>query len=315
MIDGGDEGGGLYLGVEIGGSKLQVFAGNRRAQIVERVRLDADSSAGAAGIRSQIERAIAELTRRFKPVAVGVGFGGPVDWRAGRICCSHQIEGWSDFPLADWLSHLTGAPVFVDNDANVAALGEARHGAGEGFDAVFYVTLGSGVGGGFVADGKIYHGAPPGESEIGHLRLDRAGTTVESRCSGWAVDARLREAKAKHPQSALARRIGEAPRGEAKLVGAALWEDDPLAKAILDETAEDLAFGLAHVVHLFHPRIIVLGGGLALIGEPLRAAVERRLPRFVMEVFAPGPKIALARLREDAVPVGALELARAAYEG
>jgi glucokinase len=161
-----------------------------------------------------------------------------------------------------------------------------------------------------VAGGRIYHGARPGESEIGHVRLDRTGTIIESRCSGWAVDARLRGAKAKHPQSALARCIGGATRGEAKFLSAAVWEDDPLAKAILDETAEDLAFGLSHVVHLFHPQIIVLGGGLALIGESLRAAVERSLGRFVMEAFAPAPKIALARLGEDSVPVGALELAK-----
>jgi glucokinase len=304
---------GLYLGVEIGGAKLQIHAGNRRAQIVERTRFDIDPSAGAAGIRSQIERAVPELARRLKPIAAGVGFGGPVDWKTGRICCSHQVEGWSDYPLAEWLSELAGAPVVVDNDANVAALGEALHGAGAGFNTVFYVTLGSGVGGGLVTNGKIYHGAPPGESEIGHVRLDRAGTTVESRCSGWAVDAKLRAAKAEHPHSALARCIGEATRGEARFLSAALLEDDPLTKAILEETAEDLAFGLSHVVHLFHPQIIVLGGGLALIGEPLRAAVERPLRRFVMEAFAPGPKIALARLREDAVPVGALELATARF--
>jgi glucokinase len=313
MIDDGDKGGGLYLGVEIGGTKLQVCAGDGRGQIVERIRLEVDTSAGAAGIRSQIERAIAELTQRFKPIATGVGYGGPIDWRTGQVCRSHQVKGWTDFPLAEWLSELTHSPVYADNDANIAALGEARRGAGAGFDAVFYVTLGSGVGGGFVMDGKIYHGAPPGESEIGHVRLDRAGTTVESRCSGWAVDARLRAAKAKQPQSALAQRIGEATRGEAKVLQTAFWEEDPLARAILAETAEDLAFGLSHVVHLFHPRIIVLGGGLALIGEPLRAAVGLALRRFIMEAFAPGPEVALARLREDAVPVGAFELARAGF--
>ncbi len=313
MIDAGDGGGGLYLGIEIGGSKLQIHAGNRRAQIVERLRFDVDASAGAAGIRSRLERVIPELALRLKPIATGVGFGGPVDWRAGKICRSHQVEGWSDFPLADWLSQLTRAPVCADNDANLGALGEARHGAGTGFDPVFYVTLGSGVGGGLVTDGRIYHGAPPGESEIGHIRLDRDGTLVESRCSGWAVDARLRAAKAKHPQSVLARCIGTATRGEARFLSAALLEEDPFAKAILEETAEDLAFGLSHVVHLFHPQVIVLGGGLALIGEPLRAAVELSLRRFIMEAFAPGPTIALARLGEDAVPIGALELARMSF--
>ena len=201
------------------------------------------------------------------------------------------------------------APVFIDNDANLGALGEAACGAGAGFNPVFYVTLGSGVGGGLTLDGKVYHGAPPGESEIGHVRLDRSGTLLESRCSGWAVDAKIRAAAARNPDSALARCVGTATVHEAKFLSAALAQKDPLASAILEETAEDLAFGLSHVAHLFHPEIIVLGGGLSLVGEPLRAALERLMPRFVMEAFAPGPRIALARLSEDSVPIGALCLA------
>jgi glucokinase len=315
MIDGGDGGGGLYLGIEIGGTKLQVFTGHDAARVVERHRFPVEASSGGAGIRAQLERIIPALAKRVRPKAVGVGFGGPVDWKTGRICRSHQIEGWSNFPLADWLSALAQAPVFVDNDANLGALGEAACGAGAGFNPVFYVTLGSGVGGGLVLDGKVYHGAPPGESEIGHVRLNRSGALLESRCSGWAVDAKIRAAAARNPDSALARCIGKATAHEAKFLGAALAQKDPLAEAILEETAEDLAFGLSHVAHLFHPEIIVLGGGLSLVGEPLRAAVERLAPRFIMEAFAPGPRIALARLAEDAVPIGALCLALARQAG
>src|SRR6185295_6797087 len=109
-----------------------------------------------------------------------------------------------------------GAPVTVENDANTACLGEALRGAGVGRNPVFYVTLGSGVGGGLVVDGRIYHGAMPGEAEIGHVRLDRNGTTVESRCSGWAVDAKVRALKATEPDSLLARLVSENVGGEAK---------------------------------------------------------------------------------------------------
>ena len=199
----------------------------------------------------------------------------------------------------------------MDNDANVAALGEAVHNASVGSNPVFYVTLGSGVGGGLVVDGRIYHGATPGEAEIGHVRLDRAGTTVESRCSGWAVDARIRELKTKAPDSALARMLGAAAGGEAKHLAAALQQGDPAARRMLEEIAEDLAFGLSHAAHLFHPAIIILGGGFSGIGEPLRAAVAGALPRFVMSAFAPGPRVALSALGQDAVPAGALELATA----
>jgi glucokinase len=288
-----------YLGIEIGGTKLQIVTG-AAPKILERHRFPVAPADGAAGIRRQLESALPKIIASAKPDAVAVGFGGPVDWRTGQIARSHQIEGWSGFDLRAWLYQLTGAPVFVENDANTAALGEATHGTGFGENPVFYITLGSGVGGGLVVDGRIYHGATPGESEIGHLRLDRSGATVESRCSGWAVDAKIRALKATNPSSPLAKMLGPVPGGESRHLAAAL--SDPAAQQILRETAEDLAFALSHVVHLFHPQIIVIGGGLSGVGEPLRAAVETSLRDHIMEVFAPGPRIALSSLEKTPFP-------------
>jgi glucokinase len=299
-----------YIGIEIGGTKLQLARADRSGVIGERRKLTVDSSKGAPGIRDQIERILPGLMAQFPVEAIGVGFGGPVDWQTGRICRSHQVEGWSEFDLAGWLQKLSRSPVLVDNDANVAALGECRHGAAREFNPAFYITLGSGVGGGLVVDGKIFHGTIPGEAEIGHLRLDRDGTTVESRCSGWAIDSRIRARKSE--STLLSRLLGTSAQGEARVLSAALEQGDTVAGEILAELTDDLAFGLSHVVHLFHPQIVVLGGGLSGIGEPLRAGVESALCGFVMEAFAPGPRISLAALGEDAVPVGAVELARAA---
>jgi glucokinase len=300
-----------FLGIEIGGTKLQLVLGDKRGRISKRARLSVDTRKGAKGIRAQIEQSFQSFAAGVELSGVGVGFGGPVDWKSGKICRSHQIEGWSGFDLARWLRKLTGVPVAVDNDANVAALGEALHGAGVGVDPVFYVTLGSGVGGGLVTNRNIYHGATPGEAEIGHVRLDREGATIESRCSGWAVDARIREVIKTKPKSQLARIISSSSsRGnQAQHLSATLNQRDRLSKCILTEVAEDLAFGLSHVVHLFHPRVIILGGGLSKIGAPLRAEVAKKLPGFVMRAFLPGPQIRLAALGEDAVPVGALALA------
>jgi len=299
----------MLLGIEIGGTKLQLVYGDEQANIVERRKLQVDPKAGAVGIQRQIQ---AELTRPGIPkfARVGVGFGGPVDWLSGKICVSHQIAGWSGFDLAGWLNELTGATVVVDNDANVGALGEARRGAGIGFDPVFYVTLGSGVGGGLVVQDRIYHGAIPGEAEIGHVRLDRTGAIVESRCSGWAVDKKIRAAISSDPDSVLVKLALANPGAEARHLSEALAKADAAAVRILQETAQDLAFGLSHVTHLVHPRIIILGGGLSKLGEPLRETVQRELRRFIMEAFASGPHIALAKLGEDAVPIGALELGR-----
>lgn len=298
-----------FLGIEIGGTKLQLVVGDQSAGILERRRFLVKPEGGAAAIRHQLEAALPELIAAANPRALGVGFGGPVDRETGRIARSHQIEGWSDFPLREWLGALTKLPAVVENDANTATLGEALHGAGVGFDPVFYVTLGSGVGGGLVVGGQIYHGAKPGEAELGHVRLDKQGAIVEQCCSGWAVDRKIRGLVKQEPGSVLARWCAGAPGGEARFLAEALRQGDALARRILHETAEDLAFALSHVAHLFHPQIIILGGGLALVGEPLGTAVAQALPRFLMEVFRPGPQIVLAALGEDAVPVGALALA------
>lgn len=306
------------VAIEIGGTKLQIVTADAATPVTvaSRWRGTVDRAAGGEGIQRQIRAGLAELLDRTRPLAVAVGFGGPVDRENGRVCRSHQIAGWENFALGDWLAKVAGGVrVVVENDANAAALGEAIHGAGAGLDPVFYVTLGSGVGGGLVAGGAIYHGASPGEAEFGHLRLGRDGATVESRCSGWSVDRRLRQIASASPDGALARLLGDLSGGEAKQWAAALARQDADARQLLEDVAGDLAFALSHVVHLMHPRVIVLGGGLSLVGEPLRAAVADALPDLVMDALRPGPAVRLAALGEGAVPIGALELAARAAVG
>ena len=298
------------LAIEIGGSKLQVVAGDEGGRILDRRRFAVERARGGEGIRAQIAEALPELIARWEPRAIGVGYGGPVDWKTGRVAKSHHIEGWSNFPLGEWLTSISLLPAFVENDANVAALGEALHGAGVGFDPVLWVNIGSGIGGGLVVGGRLYHGAVPGEVEIGHLRLDRDGTIVEDRCSGWNIDRRILKEIAAQPDAPLAKLVAaNEPGCEARHLAAATAQGDALAQTILDDALGSLAFALSHAVQLLHPQIIVVGGGLSLIGEPVRVSLEKALPHFIMDAFLPGPKIALAALREDAVPTGALALA------
>ena len=296
------------LSIEIGGSKLQVFAGSSAGEVHERCRFTVNRDLGGEGIRAQIADALPALIARWQPAAIGVGYGGPVDWKTGRIKCSHHVKGWDDFPLGDWLGTKTALPVIVENDANVAAFGEALHGAGKGHSPVAWVNCGSGVGGGLVVEGSLYHGAIPGEMEIGHIRLDKTGTIVEDRCSGWAVDRAIREAVKTNPASRLAQLTAGMNGGEARMILPALNEGCPVADRVLTAAMDDLAFALSHVVQLAHPQIIVVGGGLHLIGEPLRLRIADALPRWVMSAFG-GPQVALAMLGEDSVPIGGLALA------
>jgi len=300
----------LLLGIEIGGSKLQLAAAQSPGGMVRRQRITVARGECALDIRRHIATAL-QAWAGTQWRAAGVGFGGPVDWKRGRIHCSHQVAGWKDVDICGWLSEQISAPVAIENDANVAALAEVRQGAGAGYSPVFYTNSGSGVGGGLVVEGAIYHGATPGEAEFGHLRLTPSGAIVEEACSGWAVDRKVREHCARHPSGILARLVAQAPGAEARQLTAALLAGDVDARVILDDTAKTLAFALSHVVHLFHPELVLLGGGLALIGEPWREAIARALPQYLMKVFLPGPEIRLAALGEDTVPIGALLLAAA----
>lgn len=303
----------VFIGIEIGGTKLQLVAGDASGRVMKRARLAVDPHAGAAGVCRLLEAGITGLLAPLdhaELAGVGVGFGGPVDRRTGRVSRSHQVHGWEDFPLREWIADSTNSRVTLENDSNAAALGEARGGAGAGRDVVFYANFGSGVGGGLVTRGDIYYGAPPGEAEFGHLRLDRSGATVESRCSGWAVDARIRQiAREAEGQGHLATLLGRDSGGEARHLAAALAAGDAIAGRVLEDVAADIGFALSHVVHLLHPDVIVLGGGLSLVGEPFRRAVAAALEPHVMAAFRPAPPVALAALGEDVVPVGALHLA------
>jgi glucokinase len=274
----------------------------------QKVRSEVDRQAGAEGIQREIERLLPDLLSNHPVRAIGVGFGGPVLWRNGRVACSHHISGWSGFEMADWLHRLSGLPAYVENDANAAALAEATVGAGQGADPVLWMNAGSGIGGGLVVDGRIYHGAAPGEVELGHLRLDREGTITEDLASGWSIDARVRDAARRNPDGPLARIIREGghARAEARALAEALTEGDPDALSLLNQTAETLAYALSHAAHLLHPEVVVFGGGVSLLGEPLRNRIAAALPRWLMEAFHPGPRIVLAALGEDSVLLGAV---------
>ena len=209
------------------------------------------------------------------------------------------------------MTDLVNLPVFVDNDCNVAALAEAVHGIGQTYSRVFYITLGSGVGGGFVINGNIYYGKGPSEFEVGHLALDKKGATVESSCSGWAVNSKLRDYIKQTPTSELAKQVEETREDETKCMLSAIEAGDHGVAEIWDSTMDDLALGLSHVIHLLNPDIIVVGGGLSLIGKDLIEDIKKKLPKYLMSTLKDKlPKVKLSELKEMAVPYGAILLAQ-----
>jgi glucokinase len=295
-----------YLGIEIGGTKLQLGVGADDGVLAALWRGAVDAAAGPEGIRRQLTAAVPELLvkaniDRARLKGVGIGFGGPVDDATRTVVKSHQIDGWDNFPLADWVSEAVGLPVTLGNDADVAGLAEALHGAGKGLSPIFYITIGSGIGGGFVINGEIYRGVGKGAAEIGHLHVnDRRGGRVilEEAASGWGL------------QRWAAGRFG-IPDWTAEAVAAAARRGEKKALCLLDDAWDCLTEAICHVVALLCPRRIVIGGGVSLMGEDLLfGPLRRKVTERVFKPFAGCYDITPAALGEEVVVHGAVALAR-----
>ncbi len=311
----------MYLGIEIGGTKLQVGAGPDDGKLRGLWRGTVDRDTGPAGIRTQLQAAIPQLlaqcrVERTALRGVGIGFGGPVDDATRTIITSHQIAGWNGFPLADWVSESVGLPAVLGNDADVAGLAEALHGAGKGLSPVFYVTIGSGIGGGLIVDGEIYRGCGRGAAELGHLPVfvgcTAAGRpsyqSLERAASGWALSHNAEKAEQAATDGPGAG-LGDPPTPHT--IGRAAESGNPVAQRILNDAWEQLAEGLCHVITLLCPRRIVIGGGVSLLGErllfePLRHLVAER----TFKPFGGLTDIVPAALGEEVVVHGAIALAR-----
>lgn len=310
----------VFLSVEIGGTKLQVSAGHGDGTIIQSQSIEVFPARNASEILEKLVPVIQKLHQQFSPTFIGVGYGGPVDRSTGKVICSHQVDGWDDFPLREHLEKITGIGCVVENDANVAALGEAVTGSGKPFRSVFYITLGSGVGAGFVQEKKLYHGNFPTETEFGHLRLDRSGTIVESRCAGWAIDKKIREAAMRSPGTRFGMRVSDwqksrgMMRGEASLLLELVRDENEEAIAIWKDLVSDLGFALSQVTHILNPEVIILGGGLGKIGTALTEAVRLELRNWTMDVMNPLPEILPSSLEESVVPAGGLILAHRTFQ-
>jgi glucokinase len=321
----------MFLGIEIGGTKLQLGVGAADGMLAGLWRGAVETAAGPEGIRRQITTAVPELlaragVERAQLRGVGIGFGGPVDDATRTIIKSHQIEGWDHFPLADWIGDAVDLPAVLGNDADVAGLGEALHGAGKGLSPIFYITIGSGIGGGLIIDGEIYRGSGRGAAEIGHLQFksywlkdsqsifSSPTETLEQLASGWGIaESAKRCSLNEQPiHSGLYSMVQDRKRLlTAKDVVKAAREGDAFAESILKRSVGYLADAICHVIALLCPRRIVIGGGVSLIGEewlfkPLRQLVAER----VFKPFAECYDIVPAALGEEVVVHGALALAR-----
>jgi glucokinase len=214
-----------------------------------------------------------------EPAACGVSFGGPVDASRGLVRLSPHVPGWANVPLADWLGSALNVPVAVDNDANAAALGEFRFGAGQGCQNLLYVTVSTGIGGGWILGGRPYAGADGLAGEIGHMTVRPGGALcpcgqsgcLEAEAAGPAIARRAQQLLADHAGPAGQRLLdlagGDPANITAQLVSQAAAEGDDLSQTVLAEAAAQLGRGLRCALMLMNPGRVILGGGVTKSGE------------------------------------------------
>lgn len=316
------------VGVEIGGTKLQAtLADTDSLEVICSLRETIVPAKGAQGIRDQLEAMLHSLQATHEIDAMGIGFGGPLDAKTGIITKSHQVSGWDQFPLAHWCRDQFGVPTVIRNDCDTAALAEATLGAGKGKQSSFYVTVGSGIGGGYVVDGQLMGTNRPAFAEIGHLRPGvlntEAANTVEAESSGFGLTTQVRyilqgirsEEQGDDYWELVNACDGNLDALTTQNISEAATRGNGIACAILAEAVETLGWAIAQMITLMAPEVVVIGGGVSLMPEALfLAPLKENVATYVFPPLAGSYEIVRAELGEAVVVQGALLLARQSLE-
>src|SRR5450755_1646490 len=282
---------GLFVGVDVGGTKVAAGLVDANGEITSQTRVPMVSTASAEeGLRAVLQ-AITEVIPDGEAQVGGIGIcaPGPLDPTTGVILNPPNVPCWRDFPLAEEVQKVHRVPVRLDNDANAAALAEARWGAGRGYPSVFYVTIGTGIGTGIVFDGRIYHGRTGAAGEGGHVTINYQGPRcgcgkrgcIEVLASGPAIARRAQDKLRETPSSdseLLHLAKGNINKVTSEMVGQAYGTGDAVAKEVLRETVELLSVWLGNMVDLLEPDVMIIGGGVASILAPLFEEIRERIP-------------------------------------
>jgi glucokinase len=286
----------LVLGIDIGGTSFTVGAitadGTRVGALVEEPTNPGDGADGVlariADAGRRVMGAVRSAHASAEFIGIGAGAPGPLDAEAGVVLLTPNL-GWVNYPLRDRLAAALELPAVIDNDANCAVLGEWWKGAAQGTRHAIGFTIGTGIGGGIIVDGTLYHGASGCAGEIGHTTIEANGRhcacgnygCLEAYASGLAIARRAVEAIESGESSILVERAGgDASRITARTVYDAAHEGDELARELVHQTAQFLGAGVANLVNVFNPEVVVVCGGVTRAGDllfvPLRREVARR---------------------------------------
>jgi glucokinase len=308
---------GLTIGVDVGGTKIAAGVVDESGQVLSRARRDTPSHDPGA-TEDAIADLIAELRTGFEVEAVGLGAAGFVDADRARVVFAPNLA-WRDEPLREAIERRTGLTAVVENDANAAAWAEARFGTGAGEKDVVVVTVGTGIGGGIVSGGQLFHGAHGFAAEIGHVIVEPGGPICgcgnhgcwEQVASGRAIDRLAGKAIAEDPSTPFAQRFERDPsRAQGFALTEAAIDGDATAIEIFRRIGSRLGEGIAGFVNVLDPDVVVVGGGAMDAGELLLEPARLRYAEAVEASEArPDVPIVAAELGTEAGAIGAAKLA------
>ncbi|MPZ50307.1 MAG: ROK family protein [Dehalococcoidia bacterium] len=308
----------LVAGIDLGGTKILSVCVSRDLTIAGRDLRPTDAGLGPDAVIARMADSARAAYGGNTIAAAGISAPGPADLTRGILTTPPNLPGWHNVPLARSIGGHLGVPTWLENDANAAALAEHRLGAGRGSDHMILVTIGTGLGGGLILDGHLYHGASGAGGEIGHMQLEPEGRLcgcgrrgcLEALASGSALDAAATDLAEAYPDGLIARlaqREGVTP--DARILHLAAESGNAGADAAIHKAGRYLGAGLTNLVDVFNPQVIVIGGSLRKLGsrylDTARAVVKAEaFPQSYADV-----RILEAELGDEAPAIGAALLA------
>ncbi len=310
------------IGIDLGGTNIAGILINKKGDILAKKRRKTLVQEGEDKVIAQIIGCINDLLKEGKILGIsskellgiGVGAPGPLNRRKGEIYHPPNLPGWENVSLMRILKDKLGIPVFIENDANATALGEWWLGAGRNVNNLILLTLGTGIGGGIIIEGEVYHGFRDMGAELGHIVIKEGGMIcgcgirgcLEAYASATGVVKRTRAAMKQGYKTILKNLIKDNPEGlTCELVFRAAREKDPLALWLIEETGRYLGVGIGSLVNVLNPEMVILSGGMIKAGDLLLNPVRRFVKLFSIKAIIEKVEIVLGDLGDEAGAIGA----------
>ena len=315
-------GAGHILVADLGATSIGVGIADLSGNLIAQHEEPADITDGPGAIFARVDKMLAALTKRVDRSlgnlwGIGIGVPGPVEFATGRPTSPPIMPGWDDYPVRERFADRHRVPVWVDNDVNLMALGEYRSGVARGHDAVIFIKIGTGIGAGILIDGKLHRGSQGSAGDVGHIQVTddpsivcRCGNRgcLEALAGGAALARDASEAAREGRSRTLARLLAERGRIEATEVGWAAAHGDAVSRELISTAGRRIGLMVATLVNALNPSLVVIGGGVAGVGDALIASVRETVYARSLPLATRDLLIVRSSLGDEAGRIGAARL-------